>query len=166
MRCFVGLAAEDSARRELTELQKQAAAMDLGARPVRSENFHLTLAFIGELSPEKAREVAQALRIIPTLEGRFWQIDRSGSFPRAKVCWCAGPRDEYLELLAKEVRTLLDRLGVDYDRARFKAHITLLRNSRLDAPIVLKPIPWLLTAPVLFESKRDADGVLRYTPIP
>ena len=54
MKCFIGLPAAPSVINKLVDAQDRALSFDAGARPVPKENFHLTLAFIGEIEPDKA----------------------------------------------------------------------------------------------------------------
>ena len=81
MKCFIGLPAAPSVINKLVDAQDRALSFDAGARPVPKENFHLTLAFIGEIEPDKARLIAQLLpltteavlnRISPFFGNRIW----------------------------------------------------------------------------------------------
>lgn len=165
MRCFIGLAPDPAARKALAEIREQATLLDIGASPVLTENFHLTLTFIGEITVQTAREISRSLYVFPRLEDQYWEIDRSGNFPRSKTYWVSGPKNAFIQMYAEQSRRLLDRLGVSYDARSFKAHVTLLRKSRLETPLVLKPIPWKIGTPILYQSARDSEGILRYTPV-
>lgn len=78
MKCFIGLPAAPSVINKLVDAQDRALSFDAGARPVPKENFHLTLAFIGEIEPDKARLIAQLLPLTTDFSGKSWLIDNSG----------------------------------------------------------------------------------------
>ena len=80
MKCFIGLPAAPSVINKLVDAQDRALSFDAGARPVPKENFHLTLAFIGEIEPDKARLIAQLLPLTTDFNGKSWLIDNSGLF--------------------------------------------------------------------------------------
>ncbi len=165
MRCFIGLAPDPATRKALAEIREQATLLDIGASPVLTENFHLTLTFIGEISLEQAKDISRLLVVFPTVENQYWEIDRSGNFPRSKTYWVSGPKNAFIQMYVDQSRQLLDRLAIPYDARSFKAHVTLLRKSRLDASLVLKPIRWKIGSPILYQSARDSEGILRYTPV-
>lgn len=165
MRCFIGLAPDPETRKALAEIREEATLLDIGASPVLTENFHLTLTFIGEITTQQAREISRSLCVFPHVENRYWEIDRSGNFPRSKTYWVSGPKNAYIQMYAQQSRQLLDRLGISYDARSFKAHVTLLRKSRLETPLVLRPIRWKIGTPILYQSARNSEGILRYTPI-
>lgn len=85
MKCFIGLPAAPSVINKLVDAQDRALSFDAGARPVPKENFHLTLAFIGEIEPDKARLIAQLLPLTTDFNGKSWLIDNSGLFIRPQV---------------------------------------------------------------------------------
>ena len=90
MKCFIGLPAAPSVINKLVDAQDRALSFDAGARPVPKENFHLTLAFIGEIEPDKARLIAQLLPLTTDFSGKSWLIDNSGLFIRPQVAWVGG----------------------------------------------------------------------------
>lgn len=50
-------------------------------------------------------------------------------------------------------------------KACFTPHITVLRNSHLDEPVVTQPFEWPILRARLFEFKLDEDGKRVYVPI-
>lgn len=168
IRCFVALQPDDEARSRLDQLAQEQHGRFPAARRMRAGNLHLTLAFIGALEAERARQVAAALAAA-SFEPFAWALDAVGSFGRARVLW-AGGSDARLDAMAAQARRLLDELGVPYDRKPFVAHVTLLRKLPRDATQdaahrIEPPIRWQAGAPVLLESRSGADGT-RYVPVP
>jgi 2'-5' RNA ligase len=167
MRCFVALQPDEAALDRLDQLAGEQHARFPSARRMRRENLHLTLAFIGALDTDRARQVAARLAAEPSTP-LDWSLDSVGAFAAARVLWVGG-NDARLDALAARSRRLLDDLGVPFDRKPFVAHVTLLRNvprqaareatRRLEPPIV-----WHAGAPVLLESSTGADGI-RYLPV-
>lgn len=126
-------------------------------------NLHLTLAFIGEIPGDTAHRIAEQLRGLQA-EAGSWKLDRVGAFRRARVLWAGGAPPPALASLAADVRAMLDRLGVTYDRKPFVPHVTLLRDVALrqtvDAPIE-PAVAWTVNAAVLLQST-PAGGSVRY----
>jgi len=167
LRCFVALQPDQAALERLDRLADEQHARFPMARRMRRENLHLTLAFIGALQAERARQVAARLAIEEP-SPFDWSLDELGAFAGARVLWVGGAEAQ-LEALATRSRRLLDELGVRFDRKPFVAHVTLLRNlpreAAGDAARRLEPpILWRAAAPVLLQSTTDADG-LRYLPV-
>ena len=101
MKCFIGLPAAKEAVPHLCELQKRAFSLDPASRIIPAENFHVTLAFIGEITPEQAQLVAQGVDIMTDFSSRSWRITRSGRFVRPKVFYVSGERYEPIFHLAR-----------------------------------------------------------------
>lgn len=165
MKCFIGLPADPSVVPYIVQAQKMALEIDAGARAVPAANFHLTLAFIGEIKREAALEAASLLPLTSDFTGRFWSIDRSGLFIRPQVAWVGGPESPELKLLSRECREILEKLNIPYERSAFKAHVTILRKSRLFDPVVEQSFLWPILRPRLFESTVDAQGRRVYIPL-
>ena len=163
-KCFIALPADQSVIEPLLRAQAKALELEPTARAVTKENFHVTLAFIGELEDERAKQLAQAVSLMSEIKNQSWHLDRCGLFPKVRVTWVGGPKNRYIEYLAQEAREILDQMGIDYDRGVFRAHVTLLRKSRLDTPLLDKPIEWPILKAELFESAL-VDGKRVYKPI-
>ena len=108
-----------------------------GARWIDSEDYHLTLRFIGDIDPATADAVDEVMAGIRrrsftvTLEG----LDHfGGDKPRAIVAK-AQASPALLELQAEQER-LLRRLGLPPEPRRFMPHVTLAR-MRNASPIAV-----------------------------
>ena len=164
IKCFIALPADKSVIEPLLKAQDKALEMEPAARAVAKENFHVTLAFIGDLEEVRAKQLAHAVSLMSEIKNQSWTLDRSGCFVKPRVTWVGGLKNRYLEDLAQEAREILDRMDINYDRGVFRAHVTLLRKSRLDAPLLDKPIEWPILKAELFESTLE-DGKRVYKPI-
>jgi 2'-5' RNA ligase len=100
-----------------------------GGRAIPAANIHLTLAFLGELDPARARDAEQAgeaVRAGPFAlefdEGRYWAHNR--------IVW-AGPSRPPQALLAlvRRLCAALAEAGFKTDDRPYQAHFTLLRDA-------------------------------------
>ncbi len=168
MRCFVALQPDDDTREQLDRLAHEQRTRLPAARPMRRENHHLTLAFIGGLDDAMGTQIAARLAT-ETVEPFDWWLCEFGAFEGARVLWAGGATSAALDALAKQTRRFLDQLAVRYDRKRFVPHVTLLRKvprsatKGLSMPIE-PPIRWRVRPPILLQSCTDARGT-RYLPV-
>ncbi|MCW6507547.1 RNA 2',3'-cyclic phosphodiesterase [Lichenifustis flavocetrariae] len=99
-----------------------------GARWIDTDNYHITLRFIGDIDMPTAREVATLLDDIRrqpftvTLEGLSFF---GGDKPRAIVAKVQ-PSGPLVELQAEQER-LIRRLGIPPEPRKFTPHVTLAR---------------------------------------
>jgi RNA 2',3'-cyclic 3'-phosphodiesterase len=167
MRCFVACCPDDATRARLERITGAVIGRYPGARRVRADNLHLTLAFIGELALPAARAAALAVGAIQS-EPFPWCIDRVGRFDRARVLWAGGADEPRLTDLAERVRSCLQTLRIRFDAKPFAAHVTLLRDlpSRRhdggDAVEAIDPFAWPIRTAQMMVSERDAQGSTRY----
>jgi len=128
IRLFVGLELSPSQRESLT----CACGGVEGARWQRDDQLHLTLAFIGEVSPKAMREIEGELSRI-TFEPfnlTFTDVGMFGKFDMPKTLW-AGVEDKApLIHLHEKVLTAIERTGIEMDHRRYKPHVTLARFKR------------------------------------
>ena len=106
-------------------------------RPVRAEQLHLTLRFIGEvgrnLEAPLAREIAAATA---ELAGFPMRLRAAGVFPshrRARVMWIGVEVTSALAALQRSVEAAVVRAGVAPDPRPFRPHVTVGR--------ILRPLP-------------------------
>ena len=162
-RLFFALWPDEVTREALAGLQ-QAAGVRRG-RPMRRENIHLTLAFIGDVDgPTRDCLIRQAqqVRAVPV----SFSVERIGYFPRPRVVW-AGPQctPEGLIDLVGALNRALTPCGYEPERRPFRAHITLFRKvMRPPRPVEFEPVSWQAPAFQLVESIAEEGGV-RYAVI-
>jgi 2'-5' RNA ligase len=126
MRLFVGLELPWTLRSRLASL----AGLGIpGARWVPTENYHLTLRFIGEAPRHLAEEIDHALA---ALKARDFALTLAGVGTFAKggrptALWVGVERNPSLEHLRGKIETALQRVGLEPERRRFNPHVTLAR---------------------------------------
>ena len=114
-----------------------------GGRPVRADRVHLTLAFLGDVAPERIDAVREAAR--GAWRGSIGlSIDREGSFRGAKVAWAApGRTPGALAELQASLEEALRARHFQLERRAFAPHVTLVRRIRRPvATTGMEPIAW------------------------
>lgn len=161
-RLFFALWPDDDTRSALRR-STRALVRHCGGRPVPPENFHLTLAFLGNVPEERCEAVRAAADACP-LAPLTLQLDRAGYFPAAQLLW-VGPRETPAALarLAASLAQAMDSLGLRPEARAFQAHLTLARKVASPPALpVLRAVAWPVTGFALMESCTAAGGA-RYT---
>ena len=151
-RLFFALWPPEAARAALSRLALDAAERT-GGKPVAAAKIHLTLAFLGDLAPDRAAAAATAADRVEA-QAFCTTFDRLGSFARAGVAW-AGPSQPppQLEALAASLAARLRESGFTLEERAFAAHVTLARRIRHKlAAAPVEPVAWAANAFALVES--------------
>ena len=140
----------------------------------RPENLHLTLAFLGETQKEHVPAVCSVIEeaLNPPLAPFALAFSQTGCFRHSgKELWWVGaeredPHLKILENLRQRITEGLSAQGVVFDNRPFKPHITLGREVKHEAPIVIpkQKIIFPVNRISLMKSERN-NGVLVYTEI-
>ena len=179
MRLFVAVNFSDEIKKQILLLQEQLRSRALGGSFSRSENFHITLAFLGETSGEPlgktvGEKLENLFRIIDKIEAPPFEIrfNSTGCFAhsRKELWWIGADRNSpgfpvLLSVHTQLIARLVDS-GFPVDTRPFNAHITLAREVRHSEKITLdKPdIKFRVNRISLMKSER-ISGVLTYTEI-
>jgi len=121
---------EDAVLRNLSSVQTQLAETGASLRFVKPENIHITLRFLGNISPGLVDEIHTAMQM--TEFSPFdAQIKGVGVFPnlrRISVVW-AGIREGANELrgIFHQLEPRLRTLGFKPDEKGFSPHLTIAR---------------------------------------
>lgn len=121
-RLFVALSLPEVVADALTQLQSGLR----GARWLPSENFHLTLAFVGEVDRHGFSEIASSLEGVAapsfdlSLKGCGFFGDRK---PRA--LWVGAEPHPSLLRLQSKIDVALKRAGFSLDKRKFTPHVTI-----------------------------------------
>jgi RNA 2',3'-cyclic 3'-phosphodiesterase len=169
MRLFIGVGISAEARAALAKAAEQAR-LCTDARWVPVEQYHVTLAFLGECGGDA----------LPALESLLWETAAGvspflltlygfGSFGREDdaILYAALQNQPALLSLSDAVRLRLAGAGQAFDPKPFAPHVTLARKARLtpgEALPAFSPVTFPVDALTLYHSSR-AEGVLRYIPV-
>ncbi|MFJ2744902.1 RNA 2',3'-cyclic phosphodiesterase [Streptomyces sp. NPDC087440] len=138
-RVFVALAPPDPAKDELARALGPAYAAYPRMRWNRIEDWHLTLAFLGE-QPVAAVDLLRAplAELAASRAPLSFALTGGGHFDE-RVLWSGIEGDlEALQLLAEEVRALVREAGIAFPERRLRPHLTLARTRRDDPASVVE----------------------------
>tara|TARA_B110001454_G_C12700182_1_gene426222 strand:+ start:1173 stop:1715 length:543 start_codon:yes stop_codon:yes gene_type:complete len=106
------------------------------AKPVRVDQIHFTLQFLGEISKEKAEKVKSVLLTVD-FQRFSLTIGCFGVFPNTKnprIVWLGVDKygGEKLSNVAKNVNSVLSPIGFNVDK-QFSPHLTIFRiKTKID----------------------------------
>jgi 2'-5' RNA ligase len=124
-RLFISIDLPEDVRDRLAEI-----AVDLpGADWTQSDQYHLTLRFLGEVDEHRFQDIRQGLE---TIQARSFHLTLKGVglFPLRgdpDVLWVGAPGNDELQSLRNKVESLVVRRGVERDSRKFHPHVTLAR---------------------------------------
>ncbi|MBN9309135.1 RNA 2',3'-cyclic phosphodiesterase [Devosia sp.] len=140
-----------------------------GARWIDTENYHITLRFIGDVDHRVASEVTDMLDRLADSEAFNIRLDHLGSFggntPRALFVGCA-TNMALLRLQAAQER-ILQRCGLSPEGRKFVPHVALARLRGVSAGEVARfialsghfaPLEFKVGRFVLFSSRDSVGG--------
>lgn len=113
-----------------------------GARWVETENFHLTLRFIGEVFEPIVEDISSELVRVSfdPFDITLHSVGHFESRGRVNALWAGVAESAELQQLKAKIESALRRVGCEPEKRKFKPHVTLarLRNAR---PVTLQD--WL-----------------------
>lgn len=129
MRLFVALTFSPGLVEKLSAAQDELRQCRVNVKWVEKENLHLTLKFLGEVSPEKASKIVNALsRGVQGIGELYLEVKGAGVFPswsRPRVIWIGLTPNPGLLELHRSLERELEALG--FPPESFSPHITLGR---------------------------------------
>jgi 2'-5' RNA ligase len=135
---------------------------------VKSSGVHITLKFLGDITPKKKEEIQQILKSstksCPSFElgaGSY------GAFPnthKPRVIWLGFQAipENALNLLHKNVEENLEPLGFELERRKFSPHLTL---GRLRFPVPTDDVWNYLDSTPFPEYRFNVDKIIFYRSI-
>lgn len=164
-RVFFALWPDDSVRDSIYKAWQKSVYQKSSGQVHRPENFHLTLHFLGNLTPTQIDcAIQQAKRV--AAEKFELTLDGFGCFERAKILWL-GPTETPAQLTTL-YKKLADKLGVcdvALESRIYQPHVTLMRKFKgFQSPEVFQNVHWKVDKFALVESVSTAEGV-QYRPL-
>lgn len=166
MRLFVAINFNSETRFRLLELRDELRSISEYGKFTLPENLHLTLAFIGEVSPKKVDKIEAILETV-SFDPFDLAIDHIGRFKRCggDIWWAGLRKCEPLMLLQREVTYKLALCGFEMDGRKYNPHITLGREVKTDVkPWNIEPLSEIVSKIDLMKSER-INSRLTYTAI-
>lgn len=157
-RLFFALWPDEAARARLAE-SVSAVVAGIAGRPVPVENWHVTVAFLGDVDAEQQRcvEAAADAVVCPAFT---LSLNQYGYWPRPQVVWLgAQVCPAALQALVRDLGLGLRGCGIQLDDRPFAVHLTLLRKVHR-RPVLTRaePIAWSVEALALVESELSTSG--------
>ncbi len=165
VRLFYALSPDAAARDAIAVLARDVARRS-GGRAPRPENAHLTLAFLGDVAPDRV----DALAVIGAAAARAvapfaLTLDRLGGFRDGGIAWLGAERAPApLAELARRLGEGLAADGFRVERRPFAAHVTLARKCRAPPKRErVAAVTWHVDALSLVASQPAAGGSRYHT---
>lgn len=132
MRTFIAVDLPPELKTNLLDLIRRLKGKGGDVKWVGAHGLHLTLKFLGEISPEEARTVESVLRDVAGRQEAFpLEVKGTGVFPPGakspRVLWTdivAGPT---LAVLQNALELELEKAGFPREERPFRPHLTLGR---------------------------------------
>ncbi|MFD8950253.1 RNA 2',3'-cyclic phosphodiesterase [Streptomyces xanthophaeus] len=133
VRVFIALAPPDEAKEELARELRPAYEAYPGMRWNRIEDWHITLAFLGELPVATVPLLRPPLAELAAARRPLELALGGGSHFGERVLWSGIEGDlEGLHRLAADVRTVVKECGIAFEDRPLRPHLTLARSRRND----------------------------------
>ena len=172
LRTFIGVFPPPDLIATLSRIQ---SSLKVDSSPVRwenSEKLHVTLKFLGDLSPEEGQKLREAMLAGGFTFPRFTVlINRLGCFPLVgapRTIWIGSTAGENSELAkcSMHLETLCASIGLKKEKRDFHPHITLGRvKGKLSALLIksientnFEPIEFLCTELLVMKSDLSPTG--------
>lgn len=160
VKLFFALWPEPAERDRLAELQQAIAPR--GSRLTHADDLHVTLVYLGRVTPVQQAEVEKAAGAIEassfTLKFesvKFWRRPRI-------LCCLPNQTPEALSDLVRQLQRGMADCGFAPEKRPYQPHVTLVRKARGGKPhLIDKPIQWQAKRFVLAASGM-AEGKPRY----
>ncbi len=164
---FTALEIPDLIRSGLTTLQN-CVGPEWDANWEPEENFHITVAYIGEVEEPVADDIDTELRrlVMPGFDVSLKGVGAFGS-KRPGFLYAAVEKNPALDRLFEKHVSVLRRLGVAVDGRKYTPHVTLARPrhaplDRAQAWIAANNLyasgPFPVERVVLYSSRKAGDG--------
>jgi len=157
-RLFFALWPDESVREQIA-LAAASVLTHPQASVVPIDNYHLTIAFLGAVSPATVPDIitsAHSVRFAPfelvLQQGGYWQ--------RARVTWLAPAGcPQSLATLVDDLWNKLAGLGLTLDSRQFRPHLTLAQDADEVASVqLMAPLRWRVQSFALLESTPGSVG--------
>jgi 2'-5' RNA ligase len=174
MRLFIGIGFNQEVKNQLASISENLRKYTEKGNFTRMENFHLTLAFLGDTEPMMIMAIQKAMDNTAALFSPFQiEMGNIGSFARggSDIYWLGIAHNDALVKIKQQLDNELMQAGIAFERGAFKPHLTLARQVKLQNNfdkedfIRKNPSPTAHVEKIsLFESGR-INGVLTYTEV-
>lgn len=131
-RSFIAIALNENLHKELESLQAKLKAADADVKWVKSENIHLTLKFLGNITDEQIEDVKNVFKKMGSnFKNYSIHLAGVGAFPKIqypRVIWVGMDEGvEETDKIYKSIEEELNKKGFAKEKRSFSPHLTLGR---------------------------------------
>lgn len=160
MRAFLGLSPDAQTKLSIEAWRNKAFShFD---SPVPTTNFHVTLAFLGLISPKQLDALCDGINHMPEINTFDISLNQVGYWSKPKAFWlgCQKTQSEHLQL-AKNLVHIANSIGLQLPKQEYIAHLTLARKCTFNppAPLIEPDFTWRNAEFHLYESVSGKKGV-------
>jgi len=134
MRCFLALNPDKSQLDQVQALMAKLSAHYQDWRPVKIDQLHLTLCFLGETDDEQLTKLVQGLpRLADKFKPIMFQAKKLIFLPnrhRPKLIAYHIEPSKQLMCLQKDIAQFLQKAEINFDHKEFRPHLTLGRLKK------------------------------------
>ena len=171
MRLFIGFPLSKDAAADTAHIAGHCA-LHIPGRYSLPENYHMTLAFLGEVPPEDLGKAKDALNAFAAqFSAPQLTLGALSYFRQAQnavlIRQVSSPDD--LAAMHSALISELDMRALAHTDGPFSPHVTLARHADVSGAdlqtYAFSPVSFAAHHAVLYLSARDDQNVLRYTPL-
>ncbi len=173
IRAFIAVELAPNVREALAKIQAALKKAGADVKWVRPENIHITLKFLGYITPEQLKAITE---IFPEIYKGIAPFDVAlsvlSAFPsanRPRVIWVGlEDKKDQLKIMAERTEREMEKIGFPKEERGFTSHITLgrTRSSKnlpklaqaLQATVLAAPISQTIRKIILFKSILSPSG--------
>lgn len=155
-RLFFALWPDQTLRAQCDEVLRQIGAQ---GKPVKPDNLHVTLAFLGSVDARRQTAILQAAANIPVKPMQLSFNGLSYWKKPAIICLTAQHVDPLVLNLATQLADAARNCGIVMDGPAYQPHVTLLRKAKSPVRVAFQPIIWQADRFCLVESCSTEAGV-------
>ncbi len=160
MRAFFGLSPDANTKLAINAWRNKAFPHLDGTVP--AANFHVTLAFLGNVSVKQLDITNRLIDEMPSVTAFDVSLNQLGYWSKPKAFWlgCQQTATEHL-ILAKHIHKIANKSGLLLQDQDYVAHLTLARKCKVSPPAPIFPanFKWHADQFHLFESISSPQGV-------
>ena len=160
MRAFFGLSPDTKTKLAIDAWRIKAFPYVNNLVP--AANFHVTLAFLGQISPKQLEVLCEGVKQISDIHTFDISLNRVGYWSKPKALWlgCHKTQNTHLQL-SKRLHQLANSVGLQLPKQDYVAHLTLARKCSINppAPLIEPTFNWRNTEFHLYESVSGKKGV-------
>jgi len=160
MRAFFGLSPDVKTKLAI-DAWRNKAHPHLNA-PVPAANFHVTLAFLGQILPKQLDALCEGANQMSEIQTFDVSLNQVGYWSKPKALWlgCEDTQNEHLQL-TKNLTQIANAIGLQLPKQDYVAHLTLARKCSINppAPLIAPNFTWRNTEFHLYESVSGKKGM-------